>query len=78
MIPYDDLTPEPIELPPRNPRLTTVRADPRIGIERVVGLRSRRPVAEELEEFAASDPAVHAELLSFEVKTWYVTLSKQM
>lgn len=31
---------------------------------------------EELEEFAASDPAVIAELLKFEVKTWYVAMSK--
>jgi uncharacterized protein YciI len=31
---------------------------------------------EELEEFAASDPAVIAGLLTFEVKTWYVAMSK--
>lgn len=31
---------------------------------------------EELEEFAASDPAVIAGLLRFEVKTWYVAMSK--
>ena len=31
---------------------------------------------QELEEFAASDPAVKAGLLKFEVKTWYVAMSK--
>lgn len=31
---------------------------------------------EELEEFAASDPAILAGLLTFEVKTWYVAMSK--
>jgi uncharacterized protein YciI len=31
---------------------------------------------EELEEFAASDPAVHAGLLNFDVRTWYVAMSK--
>lgn len=31
---------------------------------------------EELEQFAASDPAVHAGLLVFEIKTWYVAMSK--
>lgn len=31
---------------------------------------------QEIEEFAASDPAVKAGLLKFEVKTWYVAMSK--
>jgi uncharacterized protein YciI len=31
---------------------------------------------EELEIFAASDPAVIAGLLTFEVKTWYVAMSE--
>jgi uncharacterized protein YciI len=31
---------------------------------------------EELEEFAASDPAVVAGLLKFEVRTWYVAMAK--
>jgi uncharacterized protein YciI len=31
---------------------------------------------EELEEFAASDPAVEAGLLIYEVKTWLVAMSK--
>ena len=31
---------------------------------------------EELEEFAASDPAVRAGLLKCEVKTWYVAMAK--
>jgi uncharacterized protein YciI len=31
---------------------------------------------EELEEFAASDPAVIVGLLTFEIKTWYVAMSK--
>jgi len=31
---------------------------------------------EELESFAASDPAVIAGLLKFEVKTWYVAMEK--
>ena len=31
---------------------------------------------EELEEFAASDPAVTAGLLKYEVKTWYVAMAK--
>ena len=31
---------------------------------------------EELEEFAASDPAVLAGLLEFEVKTWYVAMKQ--
>jgi uncharacterized protein YciI len=31
---------------------------------------------EELEEFAASDPAVVAGLLNFEVKTWYVAMAR--
>ena len=30
---------------------------------------------EELEEYAASDPAVKAGVLNFEVKTWYVAMS---
>ncbi len=30
---------------------------------------------QELENFAAADPAVHAGLLQFEVKTWYVAMS---
>lgn len=32
---------------------------------------------EELEDFAASDPAVLAGLLTFKVKTWYVAMEKQ-
>jgi hypothetical protein len=31
---------------------------------------------EELEAFAASDPAVVAGLLTFEVKTWYVAMAR--
>jgi uncharacterized protein YciI len=31
---------------------------------------------EELEEFAASDPAILNGLLTFEVKTWYVAMTK--
>jgi len=31
---------------------------------------------EEIEGFAASDPAVIAGLLNFDVKTWYVAMSK--
>lgn len=31
---------------------------------------------EELEEFAVSDPAVIGGLLAFEVKTWYVAMSR--
>ena len=31
---------------------------------------------EELEEFAASDPAVRAGLLNYEVKTWYVAMAR--
>ena len=31
---------------------------------------------EELEEFAASDPAVQAGLLTFKVMTWYVPMAK--
>ena len=31
---------------------------------------------EELEQFAASDPAVIAGLLNFEVRTWYVAMEK--
>jgi uncharacterized protein YciI len=31
---------------------------------------------EELEEFAAADPAVLAGLLDFEVKSWYVAMAK--
>jgi len=31
---------------------------------------------EELEKFAASDPAVKAGILRYEVKTWYVAMSK--
>ena len=31
---------------------------------------------EELEAYAASDPAVLAGLLTFEVKTWYVAMAK--
>ena len=31
---------------------------------------------EELEEYAASDPAVLNGLLAFEVKTWYVAMAK--
>ena len=31
---------------------------------------------EELEKFAASDPAVQKGLLNYEVKTWYVAMSK--
>ena len=30
---------------------------------------------QEIEEFAAEDPAVHSGLLLFEVKTWYVAMS---
>ena len=32
---------------------------------------------EELEEFAASDPAVLAGLLVFEIRTWYLAMSHQ-
>lgn len=32
---------------------------------------------EELEAFAADDPAVKDGLLTFEVKTWYVAMAKQ-
>jgi uncharacterized protein YciI len=31
---------------------------------------------EEIEEYAASDPAVKAGVLKFEVKTWYTAMSK--
>ena len=31
---------------------------------------------EELEEFAAADPAIHAGLLTFVVKTWYIAMAK--
>jgi uncharacterized protein YciI len=31
---------------------------------------------EELEEFAASDPAVAAGLLTYKVRTWYVAMAK--
>jgi uncharacterized protein YciI len=31
---------------------------------------------EELEDYAASDPAVISGLLTFEVKTWYVVMAK--
>jgi uncharacterized protein YciI len=30
---------------------------------------------QEIEEFAAADPAVHSGLLQFDVKTWYVSMS---
>lgn len=32
---------------------------------------------EELEEFAASDPAVLSGILTFEVKTWYLAMQKE-
>lgn len=39
-------------------------------------IASKEVTREELEEFAASDPAVIAGLLNFEVRTWYVAMVK--
>jgi uncharacterized protein YciI len=39
-------------------------------------IASEEVTREELEEFAASDPAVIAGLLNFEVRTWYVAMAK--
>lgn len=32
---------------------------------------------EELEAFAASDPAVHSGLLKFDIKSWYIAMSAE-